>query len=333
LEKSIFFNSVGGDRVYSADDFREFYGDLFGNGVVYASFDSLRVEAGTGMVVNLMAGSAFIHGCRYYNTAGIEMQIDPTEGQYPRIDRIVIRYSVEDREIKAAVLKGEASTAPQPPALTRGYAVYELCVADVYIAASAGAITADNITDNRMNYDLCGTARTRSYMTFGEADTEAFIQYFNDRLNETKKLEIVNRVYWGYSSSGNATPMQRWELVDNRIKGNKTYILAMVNPFYNMANKYPPVNETGTYNISIILPIFTIVSVKDGRIYMNHQNLKGEGAITAQNYNFAITLNDKAIYPISYEQITNPFYVSGYYLNSGMNTVYTNLEFTLIEMN
>ena len=43
MEKSGFFNSSGGDRVYSATDFAAYFGKLVSNGIFFAVATNLQV--------------------------------------------------------------------------------------------------------------------------------------------------------------------------------------------------------------------------------------------------------------------------------------------------
>ena len=65
MEKSGFFNSTSGDRMYDAADFAGYFAKLVSNGIFYASTDNLRVTPGGGLSVNVLAGSAWINGYAY----------------------------------------------------------------------------------------------------------------------------------------------------------------------------------------------------------------------------------------------------------------------------
>lgn len=156
MEKSAFFNSSGGDRVYDAADFASYFGKLVSNGIFYASPNNLKVTAGTGMKVLVQAGSAWINGYAYENTDTLELELDTADGVNPRIDRVVVRWSAVDRNIRLAVLTGTALPSPLPPALNRNNDVYELGIADITVAKGAVSISAGSITDTRLNTSLCG---------------------------------------------------------------------------------------------------------------------------------------------------------------------------------
>lgn len=156
MEKSGFFNSSGGDRVYNASDFAAYFGRLVTNGIFYAAATNLQITASTGMKVAVLAGSAWINGYAYENTDTLELELATANGVNPRIDRVVVRWSAVNREIKLAVLTGVASASPIAPTLTRNNDAYELGIADIAVAKGAVAITAGSITDTRLNTNLCG---------------------------------------------------------------------------------------------------------------------------------------------------------------------------------
>jgi hypothetical protein len=160
VEKSGFFNSSSGDRVYDAADFAAYFGSLVSNGIFYVNTSNLQVTPTTGMTVSIAAGSAWINGYRYENTEALNKTLSTANGSYPRIDRIIIRWSLLNRSITAAVLTGTAASSPIAPALTRSTDVYELCVAEILVPQAATSITSGNITDTRLSSSLCGTVNS-----------------------------------------------------------------------------------------------------------------------------------------------------------------------------
>lgn len=156
MEKSGFFNSSGGDRVYNATDFAAYFGKLISNGIFYAASTNLKVSATAGMSVSVSAGSAWINGYAYENTDDLLLGLANADGTNPRIDRVVIRWSAVSRDIRLAVLTGSPSASPVAPALTRNSDVYELGIADIAVAKGAVSIATGHITDTRLNTALCG---------------------------------------------------------------------------------------------------------------------------------------------------------------------------------
>ena len=160
MEKSGFFNSSNGDRIYDATDFATYFGSLVSNGIFYKDTTNLQVTPGSGMAVNIAVGSGWINGYHYENTAVLSKTLETANGSFPRIDRIVMRWSFLERNIIITVLTGTAIASPSAPALTRNSDVYELCLAEILVPQAATSITIGNITDTRLNSTLCGTVNS-----------------------------------------------------------------------------------------------------------------------------------------------------------------------------
>lgn len=156
MEKSGFFNSSGGDRVYDATDFARYFGNLATNGVFWTSASNLRVAPGSGVNITIAPGSAWINGYCYENTSPLALTLETPHGVNPRVDRIVLRLSMPERRIYAAVKTGTPVAAPEPPELTRTADVHELALADVTVPRAAVSIAEANIKDQRLNQSLCG---------------------------------------------------------------------------------------------------------------------------------------------------------------------------------
>jgi hypothetical protein len=156
MEKSGFFNSSGGDRIYDAVDFAAYFGSLVTNGIFYKVSTNLQVSPGSGLGISVVAGSAWINGYRYENSDALNIPLTTANGSNPRIDRVVVRLSMISRSIQLAVVDGTPAATPSAPALTRTSDVYELGIADVLIPAAATSVASNNITDTRLNTGLCG---------------------------------------------------------------------------------------------------------------------------------------------------------------------------------
>ena len=156
MEKSGFFNSSGGDRIYDAADFADYFGSLVTNGVFYKTATNLQVTPGSGLGISVAAGTAWINGYRYENTDALSLPLSTANGSNPRIDRVVVRLSMISRSIQLAVIAGTPAATPAAPSLTRTSDIYELGIADVLVPTAATSIVANNITDTRLNTSLCG---------------------------------------------------------------------------------------------------------------------------------------------------------------------------------
>jgi len=66
--------------------------------------------------------------------------------------------SAEARNIKAVVKTGELSLTPEPPALIREGSIYEISLAQILIIHNTTAIPVENVTDERLDSEVCGLA-------------------------------------------------------------------------------------------------------------------------------------------------------------------------------
>ena len=156
MEKSGFFNSSSGDRVYDATDFAAYFGDLVSNGIFFRNTDNLRVTNAVGMQVLVLEGTAWINGYHYANTQPLDLPIATADGVNPRIDRVVLRWSNVGRAINLAVISGAPAPTPTPPNLTRNADIWELGIATVFVPRGALSINTENISDTRLSATVCG---------------------------------------------------------------------------------------------------------------------------------------------------------------------------------
>ena len=152
--KSLFYNSENGDRVYDADSFEHLLKKFFTSGVFAGS---CQVTAdGTGMTCSVGSGYANCDGKIRLFDAGTALSFDNAHATYNRIDTVVVERNDTDREISCKVVKGTYSATPTPTAPVRTNGVYQLVLAEVYIAAGATSVTQAVITDRRPTSSVCG---------------------------------------------------------------------------------------------------------------------------------------------------------------------------------
>lgn len=174
-ERSSFFNSIGGDRKYSAEDWATYFGSLVGNGYFAGDSTALQVVAGSGMSVVVRAGRAFINGYFYKLDEDKTLDLNTADGVLSRIDRIVVRLSHIDRAIIVMVKRGEYASAPVAPELQRDEDAWELALADVLVGVGVTSVSAASITDHRLDSSLCGPVAA----LVDQIDTAAFVEHVN----------------------------------------------------------------------------------------------------------------------------------------------------------
>lgn len=160
IEKYGLFDSTDGDvREYSEADFALLVKALRGDGVRGAN-DALKVKAAaSGLGVTVEPGMATVQG-RYYaledDGSGAKRLEMTAASVSPRIDRVVLTLNYLERAVKLEVLRGVEAASPTPPALVRNAERYMLSLAQVRVPVGAAVILADNVTDERADWALCG---------------------------------------------------------------------------------------------------------------------------------------------------------------------------------
>ncbi len=153
--RSGFFNSINDDRMYSANEFAEYFATFIGNGVFPSPSTSLQVQPSQGMEVIIKPGKAWINGYYFVNDTDLAMTLiaDPV---LPRIDRLVLRLHFSNREITLEKMQGTPASTPLPPSIVRDGEMIELSLATIFIAAGETSIQSSMITDTRSNSEECG---------------------------------------------------------------------------------------------------------------------------------------------------------------------------------
>lgn len=198
-ERSGFFNAllVEGeyDRKYNANDYCENLATIISNGVLRSENDDLKVTS-SGLVVSVNTGRGWINGHWYVNDAAFAFPAitAPTSGN--RWDRVMLRFddSTSGRKISLEYVQGTAAATPSKPAPTRTNSVYDLVLADIYVATNATTL---QITDTRDNPELCGwiysTSGDDSFFTSLDND---FNTWFQATKNNLSSVTLFKRYNW-----------------------------------------------------------------------------------------------------------------------------------------
>lgn len=169
-EKSFPFDSeiVNGeyDRTYTADEFAEYFRNFISSGIFMKESTNLQVVANGDMSVTLHPGKMIIEGHGYTNKKDIIINLDPADGVLDRIDRISITWSKADRDNHCTVQSSTYSYDPIEPECRRTAEYKDYVVADIRVKAGCVSISQEDITDQRLNSEVCGLA-----MPFAEIDT------------------------------------------------------------------------------------------------------------------------------------------------------------------
>lgn len=174
---------TGYDKEYVAEDFARYFQAFISSGIFMKEDTNLQVIANGDMTVTLKAGKMIIDGYRYDSTGDIIITIDPADGVLGRIDRISATWCKDEGDIHYTLQKGTPSYKPVAPECRRTEEYKDYVVADIYVAAGVIKIQQQNITDQRLNSDVCGLA-----IPFTELNTDAIFTQYQDAVNEFLKF-------------------------------------------------------------------------------------------------------------------------------------------------
>lgn len=195
----LFWNSVSSDRLYDADSFSEWLKKFFTTGVFNGD---LQVLAASGMDVTVQTGYANIEGkVRFFDTA-TTFTLAPASGTYPRIDTIVVERNDTDREITVKYVQGTYSgNTPTPTAPVRAAGVYQIVLAQIYVAVGATEIVQGNITDTRADNTLCGwvvgtvdRVDVEQMTDQVQDEMETWFEGMKDQLSEDAAINLQNQI-------------------------------------------------------------------------------------------------------------------------------------------
>ena len=172
-DKGLFWNSQGGDRLYDADSFEKWIKKFFTTGVFSGD---LEVTAGAGMSVSMAPGYVNINGKIKLFEDDTDFTLSMADGTNPRIDTVVIERNDDNREIAAKIVTGTPAAEPTPTAPVRTTTIYQLVVAQIYVAAGATSITDANITRKVDDNSVCGVVTgtvANNQLSYGDTDLTA----------------------------------------------------------------------------------------------------------------------------------------------------------------
>lgn len=184
-----FYNSNNGDRVYDADSITDWLLPFFKTGIFNGQ---MQVKANNDMTVTIETGYCNIKGKTKPFRQKTTFDLEVASGTLNRIDNVILRRDDTLRDIYLMIEKGGNAQVPAPPPLVRSGAIYDLKLAEIYIEAGTIKITQAEITDTRMNADVCGWVAS----TVNEIDFEQVTEQFEAFFEAYKKT--ISKDYAAY---------------------------------------------------------------------------------------------------------------------------------------
>lgn len=120
---------------------------------------SVSVSDGIGWIANDEAdGTVFWNDSEQENGTKLSLPIELPNAIYPRIDRVVVSWETINYVAKPSIeiLTGTAASSPVPPSLTNNNLMRQISLAQIYVPEAASKINPENITDERLDKDVCG---------------------------------------------------------------------------------------------------------------------------------------------------------------------------------
>lgn len=141
-----FYDSVGGDRKYNAEEFSRLFDGIIVDGVFHSVGDVFKVKPGTGLQVIVGTGRAWFDGTWTYNDADLPISLESPD-VLGRIDAVVIEVNrdVLQRKNEIKIIKGTPSTSPVKPALANTDTLSQHALAYVTVKNGISSITEADI--------------------------------------------------------------------------------------------------------------------------------------------------------------------------------------------
>lgn len=213
-ERFGFFNSVNGDRIYDAADVARFLKKFFTNGVFN---NSLQVSSNDNMTVSVDVGTANIEGYSYELDEKVNLDIEEADSTLSRIDSVILRLDLTNRQIILMLLPGSYATNPSQPSIIRNSTIYDLRLSNISVPANSSRITADMIIDTRFSSD-CGNV-TQAVLSLSTDDIfkqydNAFKELFEQMQNllDTDAAGVLQNEINTLSNKINENSENEWEV-------------------------------------------------------------------------------------------------------------------------
>ena len=181
-------------KAYSSDVLANILRKYFRNGVFTDTADCFQVLENNGMNISVSPGHCLIQGRHGYNEVSTSLTVSNANPAMPRIDLVVLRLNlgISALSIELFIVDGTAAVTPVVPTLTRNSTIYELALAEIYVAAGATAITQSVITDTRLDSNRCGIVAS----IIGDTDTSTYYAQIAADLVAFKANEEANFLAW-----------------------------------------------------------------------------------------------------------------------------------------
>lgn len=236
-----FFNSVGNDRTYNADDMSNYFEGLVSNGVYATVGDACIVKSLGGLTLSVGTGRAILNNKWIRIDNSIQAVTINPHISLNRYDAICFQINEADRNISLVVVEGTPATTPTFPTRTAN----QLVLAHVYVKANASSISQADITDRRPYKDYCGWVTG----LVDQVDTsELFLQFQTaceekqNEMNQWKSEQVSEFDKW---KSQQIEDFEKWQ--SEKIRSFETWQVERKSAYQDWFNN---LTESLTVNVN-----------------------------------------------------------------------------------
>lgn len=136
------------DREYYSKDMRNYFSKFVANGVFGLNTNELQVLSTSGMGIKITAGSCFINGA-VKELPDTQFTLELGDSEYSRIDAVVLRFDLIQRDIVPMIIKGTPSPTPESPIPVRDNNIWDLLLAYISVDWNSISISQADISDKR----------------------------------------------------------------------------------------------------------------------------------------------------------------------------------------
>ena len=197
-----FYDSLNGDRKYTAVQFSYLFNSLIKDGIFMHVGEHLNVKEGTGMQVNVGSGFAWFNSTWTRNDADYPLTITASDLLQVRIDAIVLEVdeTISSRTNSIKVITGTPSSNPQKPTLTNTNDIHQYPLAYVTVGVGVTSITQANI-ENCIGTDPCpfvtgvlDTIDATTLIAQWEAQFNEWFESLEDTLSGDVAGNLLNKI-------------------------------------------------------------------------------------------------------------------------------------------
>lgn len=218
-----FYNSVSGDRKYTADQMSSMFDGVLYDGVFSSIGDKLIVKPGSGLQVLVGSGRAWFNHTWTYNDADLPLTIAAPDVTQTRIDAVILEVNstTNVRANSIYILQGTPSSNPAKPGLRNSGTIHQYPLAYVTVPGGATSISKSNI-QNTVGTSACPfstgimkTATTDELVTQWNGQFDDWFTTLKTQMTDNVALNLQNQINARLTINAKSTTAQAQAGTDN----------------------------------------------------------------------------------------------------------------------